>query len=179
MNQTSESKPTVPYVSSTFLQTSIMSAIGIGIGAAAICALAVVVGTGRFVTPNARYTVQRRIDSLRLEVRKYEAHHVAETSVAETDMRAAGSRGFRALAGYIFGGTSDGSKIAMTTPVALERGDEGHVIRFFLPSGDTAPPAPLNARVRVRSVPAALMAVRSLSASMESLDGACFAAAAP
>ena len=66
----------------------------------------------------------------------------------------------------------------MTTPVALERGDDGHVVRFFLPPGETAPPAPLNARVHVRSVPAALMAVRSLPASMESLDGARFVAAA-
>ena len=160
-----------------------MAALGVGVaaGAAAALYLACVVGTGRHVTAHAVYKVVRTVAAPgrgAFELREYAAHHVAETAVPATDMRAAGSQGFRALAGYIFGGTADGSSIAMTTPVALAPAADGHVVRFFLPASDGAPPAPTNPRVRVRAVPASLLAVRALPVALESLSSARFRAAA-
>ena len=59
-----------------------------------------------------------------IELRRYPAFIVAETWV-DGDMSEASNKGFRAIAGYIFGdnkaaGGSDSAKIAMTAPVTLE-----------------------------------------------------------
>ena len=161
-----------------------MAAIGIAAAAGGVAALylACVLGTGRFATPNAKYTVLQTIQisgARPIELRRYEGHHVAETRVPATEMRKAGSQGFRVLAGYIFGGTQDGSKISMTTPVALApRDGSGHVVHFFLPGSLAAPPGPSDSRVNIRAVPEALLAVRALTASIENLDGARFRDAA-
>ena len=50
------------------------------------------------------------------EIREYEAYIVAEVEV-EGDMRTAMNSGFRQLAGYIFGGNTSKSQVAMTVPV--------------------------------------------------------------
>jgi hypothetical protein len=157
--------------------------------AAAVAALAAVLSVSRAFTPHAAYTVDRVVPgaggAAPFELRRYAAHHVAETEIdagdANPSLRAAGGAGFRHLARYIFGGTADGSKIAMTTPVALapDAAHAGRVaVRFFLPAALAAPPAPLDARVRVRAVPAALVAARALPRAAESLDAGALAAAA-
>lgn len=160
-----------------------MAAIGVAAAAGGVAALYLtcVLATGRHATPNAVYTIVRTIEvpgGRPIELRRYERHHVAETRVPATEMRKAASQGFRALAGYIFGGTADGSKIAMTTPVALARDglSGGHVVHFFLPGSLAAPPSPADSRVTIRAVPEALLAVRALPASFESLDSARFRA---
>ncbi len=51
-----------------------------------------------------------------IELREYEPTIVAEVEV-EGDRADAASKGFRALAGYIFGGNKSAQKIAMTAPV--------------------------------------------------------------
>ncbi|MEO8461020.1 MAG: heme-binding protein, partial [Dokdonella sp.] len=53
------------------------------------------------------------------EVRDYPALVVAEVTVSGEQKEAA-SRGFRLLAGYIFGGNKRRQSIAMTAPVAQE-----------------------------------------------------------
>ncbi len=50
------------------------------------------------------------------EIREYTSYIVAEVEV-DGDMRTALSSGFRQLAGYIFGGNTAKSSIAMTVPV--------------------------------------------------------------
>ena len=50
------------------------------------------------------------------EMREYESYIVAEVEV-EGDMRTAMNSGFRQLAGYIFGGNTSKSQVAMTVPV--------------------------------------------------------------
>ncbi len=63
------------------------------------------------------YTVERRDGAF--ELRRYAPQIVAEVTVAG-DRRTALSRGFRVLAGYIFGANAGAAKVAMTSPVAQE-----------------------------------------------------------
>lgn len=84
------------------------------------------------------------------EVRAYGAHLVAEVTV-EGDRSTAVGRGFRVLAGYIFGGNAGGGKIAMTVPVAQTPVGAGTwTVRFMMPSAWTREtlPAPKDARIR-------------------------------
>lgn len=84
------------------------------------------------------------------ELRDYGSHLVAEVTVAG-DRSTAVSRGFSALAGYIFGGNAEGAKIAMTVPVAqTPAGAETWTVRFMMPAAWTEAtlPAPKDARIR-------------------------------
>ena len=111
-----------------------------------------------------------------LEVRQYGARLAAETTVAAGEV-AARSEGFSRLAGYIFGRNASSDKIAMTAPVVQEPGariamtapvgQDGSVIRFFLPAGLTAAtaPRPLDERVRVVEVPGETVAVLRFAGS--------------
>ena len=115
------------------------------------------------------------------EERDYPALVVAEVSVAGAQKEAA-SKGFRLLAGYIFGGNqrrqdiamtapvaqqrAAGEKIAMTAPVAQTQSTAGHwVVRFTLPSHYSLAtlPRPNDARVVLRSTAPARFAVLRFS----------------
>ena len=72
-----------------------------------------------------------------IELRRYPTFIVAETWV-DGDMSEASNKGFRAIAGYIFGdnkaaGGTDSAKIAMTAPVTLEPAAPSQKIAY---SGD-------------------------------------------
>ncbi|WP_255435317.1 heme-binding protein [Rhodoferax sp. BLA1] len=78
------------------------------------------------------------------ELRQYAPLIVAETWV-EGDMDAASSKGFRAIADYIFGNntapqTQQSSKIAMTAPVTLE--PQGQPTQLAMTAPVTVEPAP-------------------------------------
>jgi DNA gyrase inhibitor GyrI len=109
------------------------------------------------------------------EIRDYPALVVAEVSVTGAQKEAAG-KGFRLLAGYIFGANKGkqsiamtapvtqapvGEKIAMTAPVTQMRTDDAWVVRFTMPSGYTLAtlPQPNDARVHLRETPPARFAV--------------------
>ena len=110
------------------------------------------------------------------EVRDYPALVMAEVSVTG-DRKEAASKGFRLLAGYIFGGNTTNQKIAMTAPViqtaangetiamtppVLQSGGDGNwVIRFIMPRGSTLEtlPKPNNPRVHLQAVAPTRMAV--------------------
>ena len=99
------------------------------------------------------------------ELRQYAPMVIAETFV-DGSLDDASSRGFRAIAGYIFGdnkrGGQNAEKIAMTAPVASERGADGQwVIRFFMPSKYALEslPTPNDDRVRLVTVPPDRVAV--------------------
>ncbi len=120
------------------------------------------------------------------EVRQYRGFIVAETFV-KGDMNDAGSEAFRAIAGYIFGGNISASankseKIAMTTPVTMEKttsekiamtapvvmeksmeksADEMYRVHFVMPAQYTIEtlPKPVNPKVTLREVAAQKMAV--------------------
>lgn len=131
----------------------------IGGGAALWAALSYF--TGRHFVENARYTVVRTLPS-GAQLRRVPAQTVARVLVPGVDIRAAGSAGFRPLAGFIFGnnraatggggdsptsplaasggGGKPSSTIAMTSPVVLrpEQRDGGGAPRvevsFVMPS---------------------------------------------
>ena len=109
------------------------------------------------------------------EVRDYQAAVAAEVSVTG-DQRAAARKGFRLLAGYIFGGNRRHQSIAMTAPVAQERtgekiamtapvtqtqSDGAWVVRFTMPSAYSLEtlPEPNDPKVKLRAVAAARFAV--------------------
>jgi hypothetical protein len=128
-----------------------------------------------------RFQVERR--DAEFEVRRYGARVAAETVVADRDFDAAGSEGFRRLAGYIFGKNQAKSKIAMTAPVA-QSGTPGEsrelsmtapvaqraeglesartwTVAFMMPDGETLAtlPQPIDARVTLRELPPVRVAV--------------------
>lgn len=112
------------------------------------------------------YRVIRQIG--RAEIRRYEPYLVAET-VVEGSLESAGSRGFRILAGFIFGRNTSGdgettaeksTKIAMTTPVTQQAVAGRYRIQFMMPSRYTHEtlPTPTDDEVEIRRVDSRLMA---------------------
>ena len=113
------------------------------------------------------------------EVRDYPALVVAEVTVSG-DQKEAASKGFRLLAGYIFGGNKrrqsiamtapvaqapTSEKIAMTAPVTQIRSAGEWVVRFTMPSAysmDTLP-EPNDPKVHLRVLPPTRFAVLQFS----------------
>jgi len=113
------------------------------------------------------------------EVRDYPALVVAEVTVSG-DQKEAASKGFRLLAGYIFGGNKRRQSIAMTAPVAQAPTSEKiamtapvtqiqsageWVVRFTMPSAysmDTLP-EPNDPKVHLRVLPPTRFAVLQFS----------------
>lgn len=127
----------------------------------------------RVGTEEPRHTVEWTGNGL--QIRHYEPRIAAQTVVSDTE-EGARNKGFRRLAGYIFGANHANSKIAMTAPVSQERGeriamtapvaqeagpDGTWVIRFFMPAKWTLDtlPAPNDKDVKLVTVPAETFAV--------------------
>lgn len=113
------------------------------------------------------------------EVRDYPALVVAEVTVSG-DQKQAASRGFRLLAGYIFGGNTTrqsiamtapvaqapaGQKIAMTAPVTQTQDANQWTVRFTMPSAYSldALPKPNDPKVKLRQIPPSRFAVLRFS----------------
>jgi hypothetical protein len=114
------------------------------------------------------------------EVRDYPALVAAEVTVSG-DRKDAAGKGFRLLAGYIFGGntrkqsiamtapvtqaSAGNKKIAMTAPVLQTGGNGSWVIRFIMPRGSTLVtlPRPNDPKVHLVALPQARMAVVKFS----------------
>jgi len=127
----------------------------------------------RVGTEEPCHTVEQTVNGL--QIRRYAPRVAAETVVNDTE-EGARNRGFRRLAGYIFGANHANSKIAMTAPVSQQRGqtiamtapvsqeagpDGTWVIRFFMPAKWTLDtlPAPNDEAVKLVTVPAETFAV--------------------
>jgi len=137
-------------------------------------ALALLPGKPAMATEEPPYTVQ--LTQGAFELRDYPALVVAEVAVTG-DRRAAASKGFRILAGYIFGGNTRSRKIAMTAPVVqspaagesiamtapvVQTGAGGAwIVRFVMPHGLTLEslPRPNDPKVQLRAQSAARLAV--------------------
>lgn len=89
------------------------------------------------------------------EIRDYGPHLLAEVTVSGSRSGAI-QKGFRVLAGYIFGGNATGEKIAMTVPVAQtpEAGGDTWVVSFMMPARYTTEtlPAPRTDAIRFVTV---------------------------
>ncbi|WP_405235970.1 SOUL family heme-binding protein [Lentisalinibacter orientalis] len=116
------------------------------------------------------------------EIRAYESYLVAET-VVEGDYGESGGRGFRILAGYIFGDNQASEKMAMTAPVTREpaesvkmnmtvpviservAGAQRYRYQFVMERKYTREtlPVPDDERVTIREIPARTMAVHRYS----------------
>jgi hypothetical protein len=123
-----------------------------------------------------KYEVLKRYDGF--EVRRYASYVVAETEVQTADRSEAGNAAFGRLAGYIFGGNTTSTKIAMTAPVTQSQriemttpvtqqatGASTYVVQFSMPSSFTLEtlPQPKDARVTLKTVPSRVVAVMRYS----------------
>ena len=119
------------------------------------------------------HQVVRQLDGV--ELRRYAAYTVAEV-VVPGPATEAGGQAFPILAGYIFGKnkgvrklemtapvtqTVAPMKLDMTAPVTQTATPGGFLVQFVLPKGVTpgTAPEPLDARVQLREVPPAVVAV--------------------
>lgn len=115
------------------------------------------------------------------ELRRYPKHFLAEVRVNASFDRA-GNEAFRYLFNYISGSNKAQRKLSMTAPVVQESGsseelsmtapvlqsgppgggeDNNYTVAFVLPAGLTAETAPIpdEPKVKIREVPAAVVAV--------------------
>jgi hypothetical protein len=124
-------------------------------------------------TEEPEYRVVRELAGI--ELRQYAAYAVAEV-VVDGPAGEAGGRAFPILAAYIFGKnkgarkfdmtapvtqTVEPVKLEMTAPVTQTAARGGFIVQFVLPKGVTAAsaPEPEDARVQLRDVPPAQVAV--------------------
>jgi hypothetical protein len=77
------------------------------------------------------YEVLRVLDK-KTEIRRYPALILAQTSMSPGTFDENSSLGFRRVAGYIFGGNQNEAKIAMTSPVVMEMGEQTQMA-FVMP----------------------------------------------
>ena len=120
----------------------------------------------------AKYTVVQKEGNF--ELRQYEPHIVAETTV-DGDFDEVGNEGFRRLFDYISGKNRKRQSISMTAPVSQEaesekipmtapvnqvRIGEKYRITFLMPAKYTMEtlPEPLDNRVKLKEVPGELIA---------------------
>lgn len=130
-------------------------------------------GTSVMATEEPPFTVE--LTHGEFEVRDYPGLVMAEVSVTG-DRKDAAGKGFRLLAGYIFGDNTRRQKIAMTAPViqsaageklamtapTLQTGGEGiWAIRFIMPRGLTLAtlPRPNNPKVQLHALAATRVTV--------------------
>lgn len=132
----------------------------------------------RVGTEEPPHTSRRLTDAV--EIRRYRPRIAAQT-VVDADEEEARQEGFRRLARYIFGGNggkkrvamtapvsqspAGSQKIAMTAPVSSTPGNDGWVVRFFMPAEWTMDtlPEPDDDRVTLTEVPAETVAVLRFS----------------
>jgi hypothetical protein len=99
------------------------------------------------------YVVADRIGTL--EIRDYQPRIEAETEIAGADLTDAIERGFKLIAGYIFGDNDRREKLGMTTPVTTSAIQGATRVAFVMPMHRTLEslPIPSDARVVPVDVP--------------------------
>ena len=173
-------------------------AIGVGTGVAAAVILAAWHGLSYYEVDvkceKPKYTVIRTLGSKKnwlgrprpaVEIRRYAPILVAEVALEGMEMREALGSGFRQIAGFIFGknvapGSDTSTKVAMTSPVALEASPpvvnqkiamtapvaaeaisaNEYKVSFIMPSAYTKEtlPTPINENVKIKEVGSRTMA---------------------
>ena len=99
------------------------------------------ISSSRASTETAPYTVLETDD--KLEVRLYDTLHLAKVSLPASDPKAENMDGaFMKLFRFIDGGNETGEKIAMTTPVIMQRTSTESSMSFVMPKAIAAKGAP-------------------------------------
>ena len=103
------------------------------------------------------YTVIQEFNDF--EIRKYEAALFSTVKLNESTYEESSNKGFRQLAGYIFGDNEQGEKIAMTSPVAMEI-DSNTKMMFMVPAqySESNLPKPTNKNIQFERREAKIMA---------------------
>ena len=83
-------------------------------------------------TEQHKYQVLKTYDNV--EIRKYEPAIFTSVKMRSKTYEESSGKGFRVLAGYIFGGNRSNESIAMTSPVTMELG-ETMTMKFMVPKG--------------------------------------------
>ena len=83
-------------------------------------------------TEQHKYQVIKTYDNF--EIRKYEPAIFSSVNMRSKTYEESSGKGFRVLAGYIFGGNTSNESIAMTSPVTMELG-ETITMKFMVPKG--------------------------------------------
>ena len=83
-------------------------------------------------TEQHKYQVIKTYDNF--EIRKYEPAIFSSVNMRSKTYEESSGKGFRVLAGYIFGGNTSNESIAMTSPVTMELG-ETMIMKFMVPKG--------------------------------------------
>lgn len=104
-----------------------------------------------------RFSVIKKDDAI--ELREYAPFLQAEVMIPEGDRENAANEGFRALAGYIFGGNEPKESMAMTVPVTQQKKQNGWTVHFVMPLSRTLQdlPKPDNANVKLLPQPSKKM----------------------
>lgn len=103
------------------------------------------------------YKVEKQYEGI--EIREYESANFAYVTMPASSYKASSSKGFRMLAGYIFGGNETGEKIAMTSPVKMTM-DDSVTMQFMVPERYSLEdlPTPENTAVRFKKEESKTMA---------------------
>lgn len=104
------------------------------------------------------YEVVKKFENF--EIRKYPEMFVASTLMDSSGYETNSNKGFRTVAGYIFGGNEKSQKIAMTSPVIMDLSDSVEM-SFIMPNEVTVEnaPNPTDASVQLKTRPGETLAV--------------------
>jgi effector-binding domain-containing protein len=89
-----------------------------------------------------------------IEIRRYDSAIIATTNTSG-NYKEASSKGFRKLAGYIFGSNEKEQKIAMTSPVWMSADNMNKEMHFMMPSEYNKEdlPSPADSSVKINEFP--------------------------
>lgn len=98
------------------------------------------------------YQVEEQFDNV--EIRNYEARYFNTVRLQAGDYKSNSGKGFRVLAGYIFGGNKENKTIAMTSPVVMDMGTQ-ITMKFMVPKSENPEllPAPNSDQVKLELIP--------------------------
>lgn len=113
-------------------------------------------------TEQHNYIVLKSFDQV--EIRQYESAIFSSVKIAASNYKTTSGQGFRTLAGYIFGSNENNEKIAMTSPVMMEFGEESKM-SFMVPSEYKMEdlPAPKDKNIIFEHVPVRVVAALTFS----------------
>lgn len=103
-------------------------------------------GSSSLKTEQHKYKVLKKYTTF--EIREYEPALFSSVILSSNTYKESANKGFRILAGYIFGDNEKNQKIAMTSPVVMEMEDKTKMM-FMVPSEykDSALPRPNNSGI--------------------------------